>query len=130
MPRPFEVWRIYARDITIRKEAEAALRESQRQAAFLADLLESSSQPFGVGYPDGRLGTCNTAYAQLLGYSKEEFLTLDWARDLTPPEWLEMEQAKLAELHQTNQPVRYEKEYWHKDGHRIPVEMLGRCASG
>jgi PAS domain S-box-containing protein len=121
---PFGVWRIYANDITKRKQAEEALRESQRQAAFLADLLESSSQPFGVGYPDGRLGTCNAAYAHLLGYSKEEFMTLDWSRDLTPPEWLKIEQAKLAELNQTDQPVRYEKEYWHKNGSRVPVEIL------
>jgi PAS domain S-box-containing protein len=53
-----------------------ALRESRRQTLLLADLLESSSQPFAVGYPDGRLLVCNAAYLQMLGYSQEELMTL------------------------------------------------------
>ena len=105
-------------------KAQEALQESQRQAALLADLLESSSQPFGTGFPDGHMGMCNPAFPRLLGYSKEEFFALDWGKDLTPPEWLEKEAAILAELHRTGQPVRYEKEYWHKDGTRVPVELL------
>ncbi len=112
------------RDITLRKEAEAALRESQRQASFLADLIESSSQPFGVGRLDGGIEFFNTAYLHLLGYSREEFQQLDWARELTAPEWRDQEQALLAELLATGQPVRYEKEYFRKDGSRVPVELL------
>ena len=104
--------------------AQEELRESQRQAALLADLMESSSQPFGTGFPDGRMGMCNTAFPRLLGYSKEEFFALNWGKDLTPPEWLEKEAAILEELHRTGQPVRYEKEYRRKDGTRVPVELL------
>jgi PAS domain S-box-containing protein len=104
--------------------AQEALRESQRQAALLADLLEISSQPFGTGFPDGRLGMCNTAFPRLLGYSKEEFFALNWGKDLTPPEWLEKEASILEELQRTGQPVRYEKEYRRKDGTRVPVELL------
>ena len=106
------------------QEREEALRESQRQAAFLADLLESSSQPFGVARLDGGLEFFNSAYPHMLGYSEEEFHNLDWARDLTPPDWLEREQTHLQELERTGQPVRYEKEYFHKDGSRVPVELL------
>ena len=104
--------------------AQEELRESQRQATLLADLMESSSQPFGTGFPDGRMGMYNTAFPRLLGYSKEEFFALNWGKDLTPPEWLEKEAAILEELHRTGQPVRYEKEYRRKDGTRVPVELL------
>jgi PAS domain S-box-containing protein len=104
--------------------AQEELRESQRQAALLADLMESSSQPFGTGFPDGRLGMCNKAFPRLLGYSKEELFALGWVKDLTPPEWLEKEAAILEELHRTDRPVRYEKEYRRKDGTRVPVEIL------
>ncbi|MGA2401961.1 MAG: PAS domain S-box protein, partial [Syntrophobacteraceae bacterium] len=41
-----------------------------------------------------------------------------------PPEWLPIEQLKLEELHLTDKPVRYEKEYIRKDGSRVPVELL------
>ena len=101
----------YFRNVTERKLAEEALLESRKQIDFLANIIESSSQPFGVGYPDGRLGLFNKAFEQLTGYSGDELRTIDWARVLTPKEWVEIEQKKLAELHETGVPVRYEKEY-------------------
>jgi two-component system cell cycle sensor histidine kinase/response regulator CckA len=116
------------RDITARKVAEAALKESQRHTSMLADFLESSSQPFVVGFLDGRLGMFNTAYQQLLGYSRKEFSGLSWRKDLTPPEWWELQDAKLEELRRTGQPVRYEEEYLRKDGTRVPVEMFVHLA--
>lgn len=112
------------RDITEHKKAEAALMESHRHIAFLAELLDRSFQPFGIGYPDGRLGICNAAFTQLLGYSREELMALNWAQDITPPEWFEKERARLEEMHLTGRPVRYEKEYLRKDGSRVPVELL------
>ncbi|MGD0744710.1 MAG: PAS domain S-box protein [Verrucomicrobiota bacterium] len=103
---------------------EMALRETRREKEFLADVLEHASQPFAVGYPDGRIGLCNRAYEQLTGYSEEELRAFDWATTLTPPEWRELERQKLEELHLSGQPVRYEKEYLRKDGTRVPVELL------
>ncbi len=112
------------RDITARKVAEAALKESQRQVSMLADFLENSSQPFAVGSLDGRIGMVNEAFLQLLGYSHKELSMLNWAKDLTPPEWLEHEGARLKELQRTGQSVRYEKEFLRKDGSRVPVELF------
>jgi PAS domain S-box-containing protein len=105
-------------------DRETALRETRREKEFLADVLERASQPFAVGYPDGRLGLCNRAYEQLTGYRVEELRAIDWATMLTPPEWREVEKQKLEELHLTGQPVRYEKEYVRKDGTRVPIELL------
>jgi PAS domain S-box-containing protein len=115
-------------DVTEKRRAQAAMRESQRQNEMLASVIERSSQPFGVGYPDGRLGLINRAFEQLTSYSAEELRAMDWARTLTPPEWREIDQQKLEELHATGQPVRYEKEYLRKDGSRVPVELLVNLA--
>ena len=112
------------RNITELKKASEALMESQKQVAFFADLLEYSSQPFAIGYTDGKLGRYNSAFLQLTGYNGDELSALDWNIDLTPPEWIEMELTKLQELHRTGKPVRYEKEYIRKDGTRIPVELF------
>ncbi|MHB9075070.1 MAG: hybrid sensor histidine kinase/response regulator [Desulfobaccales bacterium] len=112
------------RDITARKVAEAALKESQRHTAMLADFLENSSQPFAVAFLDGRMGMFNEAFLQLLGYSQKELSRLNWQKDLTPSGWREHEAAKLAELQHTGQPVRYEKEFERKDGSRVPVELF------
>ena len=112
------------RDMTERKQAEETVRQSQRQSEFLASVIQRSSQPFAVGYPDGRLGLFNTAFEQLTCYSAEELCRIDWATVLTPPEWFASERASLEELHRTGQPVRYQKEYIRKDGSRVPIELL------
>ncbi len=102
----------------------ADILESQKQNEFLAGIVEASSQPFGVGYPDGHLGLINKAFEQLTGYTGAELRAIDWARTLTPPEWMAIERQKLEELHRTSLPVRYEKEYIRKDGTRVPIELL------
>ena len=109
-------------------DKELALRESQRHNAMLAGIIEHSSQAFGIGYPDGRLGLINRAFEQLTGYSGEELRNIDWAGTLTPPEWRELERKKLEEMNATGQPVRYEKEYLRKDGTRVPIELLVHLA--
>ena len=100
------------------------LDESRKSEALLASLLENSSQPFCVGYPDGRLGLVNKAFEELTGYSREELKSTDWSEILTPHKFKDMENEKLLELQRTGQPVRYEKEYIRKDGTRVPIELL------
>ncbi len=117
-------------DVSDLRKAQSSLTEIQKENERLADFIRNSSQPFGLGKPDGSLSLCNEAFEQLVGYSKEELEQVDWNKDLTPPEWRELEKNKLAELHRTGQPVRYEKEYIRKDGRRVPVELLVHLASG
>jgi len=86
--------------------------------------VENSSQPFATAYPDGKIFFVNKACCDTLGYTEDEFLSMDWSKELTPPGWSEMEIEKLTELHKTGKPVRYEKEYIHKNGSYMPVELL------
>ena len=118
-----------SQDITVRKQAELALMESERKNRFLADILEHADQPFGVGYPDGRLEYVNPAFERLTGFSRDELLKMDWVTGLTPPEWRMTEQAKLEELQRTGRAIRYEKEYYRKDGARVPIELMVEVVS-
>lgn len=106
------------------EKAEAALQESTARNKFLADILELSSQPFAVRLPDGKIGTFNKAFCELIGYSEQELKKINWDKILTPDNWKDYETKKLSELKCNGEPVRYEKEYVHKNGTRIPVELL------
>lgn len=106
-----------------RSAAIEALAESRQKTAFFADVIEKSSQPFLVGYPDGRIGMFNDAFAKLLGYSKEEIEKINQAHHFAPIRSAD-EVSKLQELNRTGQPVRYEKEYIRKDGMYAPIELL------
>jgi PAS domain S-box-containing protein len=106
-----------------RTHAEQALAGSEERVRFLAEVLESSSQPFGVGYPDGSFGIVNPAFCDLLGYTDLELHSLTWDA-ITPPEYREQESSALRELARTGIPQRYEKEYLRKDKSRVAVEMF------
>ncbi|NMC12655.1 MAG: PAS domain S-box protein [Chloroflexi bacterium] len=111
-------------DVTERKKAEAALKNSMARERKLAEILENASQPFATGYPDGRMGNFNAAFCNLLGYSQEEFQRVSWLDDITPPDWHQIEKDQLALLNENEQSVRYEKELLRKNGTRVPVELL------
>lgn len=110
-------------DITLRKVAELRLEEALKQEQFLADIIRNSSQGIGVGYRDGRLRILNKSGYDLIGYKQDELLDADWNKKLTPPEFWKMEKQKLQEMIRNKKPNRYEKEFIHKNGKRIPVEL-------
>ncbi|MFA5253168.1 MAG: PAS domain S-box protein [Methanoregula sp.] len=100
------------------------LMESEDRNRELATLLEHSSQPFAVGYPDGRLAMFNHAFSELTGYSSDELERIYWSAVLTPPEWKAKEAEALETLNRTGGPVRYEKEYIRKDASKVPIELF------
>jgi len=112
-------------ELELKRTEEALLQVTERER-FLADVVEKSNVPFGVGSPDGRLLMFNQAFADLTGYNRDELIQkqLTWATDLTPPEWREDEAMHLAVALRTHQPVRYEKEYLRKDGTSVPIELF------
>ncbi len=110
-----------------RARAEQALAGSEEHARFLATILEMSSQPFFVGYEDGRIGVTNPAFCDLLGYPESELKILSWIT-LTSPESAASEKRELEELVATGRPRRYEKEFVRKDGSRVPAEIFAHRA--
>jgi len=88
----------------------------------LNTLLESCSQPFVAAEITGKIIIVNQAFCEMTGYAKEELLQMTWT-DLTPIEWWDKQATHIQDLLSLLQPVRCRKEYMHKDGHRIPVEL-------
>lgn len=115
-------------DVTGFHNSQEELRKAQKEASFLSDLVENSSQPFTISYLDDHIGKVNNAFTLLTGYTKEELASLHLSGDLTPPEWRDEDAEKAKELLETGLPVRYEKEYLHKNGQRIQVEIFKHLA--
>jgi PAS domain S-box-containing protein len=115
-------------DVTGYHNSQEELRNAKKEASFLSDLVDNSSQPFTISHLDGSIKRVNRAFILLTGYNEEELLGLDWSKDLTPNEWFNEDILKTKELLEKEHPVRYEKEYFLKNGQRIPVEIFKHLA--
>ncbi|NPV09951.1 MAG: PAS domain S-box protein [Anaerolineae bacterium] len=87
-------------------------------------ILDNCCQALAVRTPEGKILYANPAFCALTGYSPEELPSVDWAADLTPPEWRDLLARAVQELHRTGRPQRHEQECIRKDGSRVPIEVL------
>jgi PAS domain S-box-containing protein len=102
-----------ALDITERKRTEEALRGSEERYRAL---FENSAVAIGMRSPDGGYLECNSAYLEMLGYTREELLSRRTA-DVTHPEDVEISRSNMAAVAEGRATSRrYEKRYVHKNG--------------
>ena len=124
MPNDDIIWDGFLLDITEKKMAEEELIQSLKREKAQADIVRTTPVAIAFGYPDGSLGNCNNAFLVLTGYSEEELKGISWNTILTPDKWNAIETEELKKLNPENNSVKYEKEYIHKSGNIIPIELL------
>ncbi len=79
---------------------------------------------------EGRILEANDAFLRMGGYDREDLISGRLNRtDLTPPEWRERDARTDAELKRIGAVQPFEKEYFRKDGGRVPV-LIGLAAFG
>jgi PAS domain S-box-containing protein len=113
-------------DVTKRKEAEEELRASQMELQLL---YENSLFGMALCEMDGTIVQANQAYLDIIGYSKEDVHDLTYW-EVTPEEYGDQEAVQLKSLKEIGRYGPYEKEYIHKDGHRVPVLLNGTLVTG
>lgn len=115
-------------DITARKRMEQALRVSEER---FRRIVESNMVGFAFWHEDGRLTEANQAFCDLIGYEPEDVRDgrVGWT-DVTPPEILERDRQGIEEINATGVCTTYEKEFIHRDGHRVPVLIGGAMVGG
>lgn len=107
-------------DITERKNAEKALRESETKYRRLHTSMTDAYVRVDM---KGIIEETNKAYQAMVDYSPEELLRLTY-EDLTPVKWHQMESDIVNKqvLLRGHSDI-YEKEYIRKDGTIFPVEL-------
>jgi PAS domain S-box-containing protein len=80
---------------------------------------------------EGAIVGANEAFLRMVHYGREDLVSgrVRWA-DLTPAEWRERDERALTVLKGTGTVQPYEKEYFRKDGSRVPVLVGGALFEG
>jgi PAS domain S-box-containing protein len=110
-------------DLTERKRAEEALRESE---AKIRRLVDSNVIGIFVWDFEGRFLEANDAFLRMMGYDREDLLagSMRWT-DLTPPDWRDRSNTRMEQGKSSGRFEPFEKEYTRKDGSRVPVLIGG-----
>ena len=108
-------------DITERKTNEEKIRR----------LVEAGILGIFFATVEGRIVEANHAFLQMLQYDRQDLTSgrLRWT-DLTPAEWRERDERSMAEFLATGVFQAHEKEYFRKDGSRVPVLIGGARVQG
>ena len=109
--------------IAAREKAEAAVQElANGLEAKLRCLVDANLIGIFIWGLDGRIMEANDAFLRLVGYSRDDLVAgrMRW-RDLTPADYREADDRRVAQLQATGTAPPYEKEYVQQSGRRVPV---------
>src|SRR5499425_2816950 len=109
--------------IAAREKAEAAVRAmASGLEAKVRCLIDANIMGIFIWHLDGRIVDANEAFLRIVGYGRDDLSSgrLRWS-ELTPAEWRTADDRRVAELEATGTAQPHEKEYFRKDGSRVPV---------
>jgi PAS domain S-box-containing protein len=101
-------------------------RDLQERESKFRRLVDSNIIGVVVADRDGAILEANNAFLDMLGYSQDDISArqLRW-QDLTPAEWLSANQRAWEQTRTHGRCEAFEKEYFRKDGSRVPVLVAG-----
>jgi PAS domain S-box-containing protein len=115
-------------EVAAREKAEAAVREmASGMQAKIRRLVDSNIIGIFIWTSSGGITDANDAFLRIVGYGREDLMAghLSWV-ELTPPEWRDRTARAAVEAEITGAVQPFEKEYFRKDGSRVPV-LVGRA---
>ena len=130
------VLKLLASQAAIALENARLHRDLAEREAKIRHLVDANIVGISIYDLEGRIHEANDAFLRIVGYDRDDLKSgrVRWS-DITPPEWLERERhewvpqllAKGALQPNGLGRLPYEKEYFRKDGSRVPV-LIGAAS--
>jgi PAS domain S-box-containing protein len=116
------VLKLLASQAAIALENTRLYRDLAEREAKIRRLVDSNIIGIFMWDFEGQILDANEAFLHMVGYDREELVAgrISW-RDLTPPDWRDRDTRWVQEHKMTGTLRPIEKEYFRKDGSRIPV---------
>ena len=115
-----------------RENAEAEVRQlASGLEAKIRRLVEANVVGIVTWNLEGVLTGANEAFLSMVQYAREDLSSggVRWT-DLTPAEWRDQDERAIADLKTSGVFHSFEKEYFRKDGSRVPVLLGGALFEG
>ncbi len=103
-------------------------RDLEEREAKIRRLVDANIIGIFVWDVDGPILEANDAFLRMVGYEREDLLSgrISWT-DLTPLQWIDRNAQAVPELQMSGTAQPFEKEYFRKDGSRVPV-LIGAAS--
>ena len=107
-------------------ETSRFYRELQNREAKIRRLVEANVVGIVMWNLEGTITGANDAFLHIVGYDREDLASgrVRWT-DLTPPEWRDQDERAIADLKANGVFQPCEKEYFRKNGSRVPILIGG-----
>jgi PAS domain S-box-containing protein len=124
-PARIAVLKLLASQAAISLENTCLYRGLEEREAKIRRLVDANIIGIFMWNLEGEIIESNEAFLHMLRFSREDLISgrVRWT-DLTPAEWRDRDERAVAEIKATGALQPFQKEYFRKDGSRIPV-MIG-----
>ena len=121
-PARIAVLKLLASQAAIALENSHLYRDLAEREAKIRRLFDGNLIGIGIWNSKGQILDANDAFLRTIGYDREDLLAgrLSWI-DLTPPDWADRTAQTIQELRMTGRAQPFEREYFRKDGSRVPL---------
>ena len=121
-PARSAVLRVLASEAAISLENSRLYRALEEREAKIRRLVDANIIGIFTWSLEGRILEANDAFLSMVGYDREDLVSgrIYWT-DLTPPQWQDRDRQLVQELKLAGSLQPFEKEYFRKDGSRVPV---------
>src|SRR6201995_1607877 len=125
------VLKVLASQAAISLENTRLYRDLEEREAKIRRLADSNILGIFMWNLEGEIIEANEAFLRMVKFSREDLISarVRWP-DLTPPEWRGRNARAIAEIKATGTLQPFQKEYFRKDGSRLPVMVGGAMFGG